>query len=274
MPVDRHGAGPGPQLLAPVACRSSLLSPGRLARRTACQRRLPSRSRPRRRGDECGALARSPSCFLPEASAPHRAGNRPTRPAPPSRPAADRPPGSSVCGCGWPLTARLTSRITGPDRPKCAKRSEPRRLARGCRLSLQQHTDGNVGQRDAARSRDPGDIRSSKEPGPDAAVRCDGLLLDGDSGSRRRLVPRLGVGLAAGRQDHLLGLQGVRRACRQKKVARARASSSTTGSSRASGWRRCGAGGSGEGVEHIDGPVADRGRFCPSPRPWWRRLRL
>jgi hypothetical protein len=37
----------------------------------------------------------------------------------------------SSVGVAWPLMARLTSIATGPDRPKCAKSSDPRRDASG-----------------------------------------------------------------------------------------------------------------------------------------------
>ena len=37
---------------------------------------------------------------------------------------------SNDCGCGWPLTARLTSSATGPDRPKWVNKKEPRAAAR------------------------------------------------------------------------------------------------------------------------------------------------
>ena len=115
---------------APPYCRAAAL-------RSAGQPRQRHSNSAIRRGTFPQARRPVVFCPTPPTSTRSRLSN-----APPPPSGAGPFPASTPSLPGWPLTARLTSRVTGPDRPKWANSSEPRR-ARPGRLAF-QHADGHV----------------------------------------------------------------------------------------------------------------------------------
>ena len=63
------------------------------------------------------------SCFFPDAAVSRRRCSSRSDSFQPGNRSISR---ASDFGCGWPLTTRLRSRTTGPDKPKWANRSDPR----------------------------------------------------------------------------------------------------------------------------------------------------